>query len=83
MAVDPGMGFSHDITVGYPIYTRDGDHLGEVREIRGSYFKVSAPMQPDYWLPFDTIQSSTGGQVRLNFHKDQLGEHKVANLPAA
>ena len=63
--------------VGAPVCTMDGDTLGKVKEIRGRYFKVDAPMQPDYWLTTDTITSSSGQAVMLTFPKDRLGDFKM------
>jgi len=47
------------ITEGQPVYDADGNELGTVKEVRGSYFKVDAPMAPDYWLRSDAL-SATG-----------------------
>ena len=60
-------------TVGTTVMTSDGDELGQVKEIRGSCFKVDAPMQPDYWLGPDTIASATPTQVTLRIMKSNLG----------
>jgi len=54
----------------------DGDDLGRVKEISGDCFKIDAPMQPDYWLGIDTIDSTTAGEVRLRFNKGSLGDEK-------
>src|SRR5262249_55920687 len=59
------------------IYTRDGDHLGKVKELRGRFFKGDAPMQPDYWLPIDAVAESSGDKVTLASEKHQLGDYKV------
>ena len=68
------------IAEGVSVYTASGDHLGTVKEVRGRYFKVDAPMQRDYWLPMDAVgDSSTTGEVRLSFDKDRLGEYTVAS----
>ena len=62
---------------GTDIYTSDGDKIGQVGEIHGTFFKVDAAMMPDYWLRTDCVLSSSGTGVRLNFSKDQLGDYKV------
>jgi hypothetical protein len=46
------------IMPGCPIFTQDGNHIGEVKEIRGRYFKVDAPMRPDYWLSRNAVATS-------------------------
>jgi hypothetical protein len=60
-----------------PVFTADGDKLGTVREVRGDAFKVDAPMQPDYWLPFSSIATAGADGVRLGFAKDHLGDFKL------
>ncbi len=62
--------------VGARVLTADDDELGKVKEISGSCFKVDVPMQPDYWLATDCIASGTGGDVKLSFTKDKLGDAK-------
>jgi uncharacterized protein (TIGR02271 family) len=47
------------IMEGQPVYDTDGNELGTVKEVRGSYFRVDAPMAPDYWLRSDAL-SATG-----------------------
>ena len=66
----------HDVTPGAEVVTSDGDRIGEVKELQGSYFKVAADMQPDYWLDQDAIGEVTGSRVVLAFDKDQLGAFK-------
>ena len=64
-------------TVGCEIYTADGDKLGTVKEVHGTYFKVDAPMQPDYWLSCDCIRGGTlGNRVDVSFAKSELGDYK-------
>ena len=65
-------------TVGSDIFTADREKLGAVKEVRGNYFKVDAPMQPDYWLPARQIVDIEDGQVRLGFVNEELSLHKLA-----
>jgi len=53
-------------TIGQPVYSADGSELGTVKEVRGAYFKVDAPMQPDYWLRMDACQTSGGRLVVMD-----------------
>ncbi len=65
------------LRTGVAVYTRDGDRLGEVKELRGDYFKVDAPMAPDYWLNSECVHASTGtDRVEVLFDKSQLDEYK-------
>ena len=72
------MTMASNISPGTDVYTSDGDKIGEVKEVRGRYFKVDASGQPDYWLETECCASDyAGGDVRLVFAKDKLGDHKV------
>jgi hypothetical protein len=64
---------------GAHVYTLDGDDLGTVKEVQGAYFKVDAPMQPDYWLRSDCIRTAAADRVELAFDKDHLGDFKVSD----
>ncbi len=64
------------LTADCPVYTADGDKLGTVKEVRGSAFKVNAPMKPDYWLNFGAVRTVTTNRVELAFPKDRLGDYK-------
>lgn len=70
-------GTFHNLTPGAEVYTNDGDKLGEVKEVRGGFFKVEASMQPDYWLSTSHVKSVTGTRVEMNFVKDHLGDYKT------
>ena len=76
-------GFTRDIPLEAEILTLDRDKIGTVREIQGDFFKVDAPMQPDYWLPMSCVSTVTGTEVLLNFVKDRLGDHKLSAPRAA
>ncbi len=59
-------------TIGWPVYTFDGERIGEVGEVRGRYFKVNAPMQPDYWLSTDLVQAAGNRRLTLLIDRNQL-----------
>jgi len=63
--------------IGCDVYTADGDKIGTVKEVQGSYFKVDAPMQSDYWLATDCVKGgSVSNRVELTFPKSELGSYK-------
>lgn len=70
-------GAAEPLTIGCPVFTSDGDEIGRVKEIRGRYFKVDAPMRPDYWLSRETVTASHGGAVTIGVDKKHLGDVKV------
>ena len=74
MTMDP----IRDIKPGLPVFTRDGDQIGEVKEVGDAAFKVNAPMQPDYWLRRDAVLAFNADRVTMDFTHDQLGQHKAA-----
>ena len=68
-----------DIQVGAPVFAQDGTQLGEVKEVRGRYFKVDAPMQKDYWLSMDAVSSATSGQITLAVDSGRLDDYKASD----
>ena len=66
-----------EIKVGQPIYTRDGEKIGDVKEVRDEYIKVDAALQPDYWLRRDLVLSYTTERVTMTFDKADLPGQKV------
>jgi hypothetical protein len=75
------VGYLDESAVGRAVYTRDGDKIGEVKEVRGAFFKVDAPMQPDYWLQSEFAQTAGAEGITMEFGKDDLGDYKVKNPP--
>lgn len=65
------------LTVGSAVYTQDGTHLGKVKEIQGSAFKVDAPMQPDYWLSTQSVSGAMGDGVSVSFSNGELDQHRM------
>jgi hypothetical protein len=66
----------HTPQKGLSVITRDGAHLGTVRETSGSYFKVDAPMHRDYWLSDDLVKALDDGGVVLDVLKDDIGQYQ-------
>ena len=73
MTLDP----ISDLKPGLPVYTSDGELIGEVKEVGAESFKVDVPMQPDYWLRRDAVLSFTIERVTLSCARDQLDQYKV------
>jgi hypothetical protein len=66
-----------EFIVGTPVRSSDDEELGTVKELVGPYFKVSAPMAPDYWLSRDVVRSSDQEQVILGITREELGGYEV------
>ena len=77
------VGYLDESAIGRVVYTRDGDKIGQVKEVRGAFFKVDAPMQPDYWLQSEFAQTNSPEGITMEFGKDDLGDYKVKNPPEA
>jgi hypothetical protein len=68
---------SGQVVPGCAVFTHDGDQIGAVKEVRGRFFKVDAPMRPDYWLSRDLVATATRDAVTLSVDKKHLGDVKV------
>jgi hypothetical protein len=74
-------GHGRRVMAGCAVYTRDGEHLGTVKEVREGYFKVDVKMRPDYWLQTQFVELWSDDRVTLEFPKGDLGDYKVKELP--
>ena len=63
--------------ISWAVFTRDGNKIGTVEELRRGVFKVDAPMQPDFWFSTNHVASNTSTRVMLVFDKDQLGYYRL------
>jgi hypothetical protein len=80
MTNDTGNQSADGINVGAPVFTRDGERLGDIKELRGPYFKVAAPMRPDYWLQLTFAAPDAKGQVVMQWAKDELHTYQVQDI---
>ncbi len=69
--------------LGSAVITADGQDLGLVKEVSGEFFKVDAPLAPDFWLNRAIILRVGGGQVVLEADYDALEHERVAEPPSA
>ena len=67
-----------DLIVGTPIHSADAEEIGTVKEVSGAYFKIDAPMAPDFWLPVSLVRSAHHAAVVLQINKDAIGGYEVA-----
>jgi hypothetical protein len=73
------------ISVGSPIYTRDYQKIGIVKETHGLCVKVGTSwLHRDYWLGPDAIRTAASdGAVMLAIDKAELGDYKLPSPPDA
>ena len=76
----PGTAGFHVVSMGSEVFTTDGERLGSVQDIRVGSFKLNAAIQPDYWLPSNTVASVMGKRITLAFARDRL-DHYRSSLP--
>jgi hypothetical protein len=73
------------VTVGAPVFDRDGARIGKVKEIRQGAFKVERGwFQSDYWLRGEAVESAVPDEaVTLIPTKDQVDDFKIEEPRAA
>ncbi len=64
-------GMNRQIRQGMEVIGRDGETVGEVKEVRSNDFLVDRSMARDVYIPFSACQM-TGGQIRLNVRADEV-----------
>jgi nucleotide-binding universal stress UspA family protein len=70
------------VAVGYPVFTRDGHHLGTVAELAGSRMRVAGRDGTDRWLAAaDGAALLVSSGLRLDFDRADLPKH-VLEPPA-
>lgn len=65
-----------NLMAGTVVLSSDGEALGKIKEIRGGYFKVDAPMARDFWLACESVATEAGDAVRVAFSKETLEANK-------
>ena len=61
----------------------DGELLGTVTEVGGTYVKLSAPMSVDYWLPVESIRETETDLLRTTFASGELSRYRREPEPLA
>jgi len=63
-----------DVQERMQVVGRDGDVIGEVREVAGSSFLVDRPMHRDTYIPFGAVSSVSGNRVTLRYQADDIDD---------
>ena len=64
---------NRQLRVGMEVIGRDGENVGEVKEIRSNDFLVDRSLARDIYIPFTACQM-TNGQIRLNTRADEVDD---------
>lgn len=59
------------IREGMEVIGRDGDRIGQVKEVRANDFLVDRPLARDVYIPISACRS-TNGRIRLNVRADEV-----------
>jgi hypothetical protein len=70
------------IGAGSRLVSRDGQHIGTVKEVRGALFLVDAPMEKDYWLPLERAHLAPDGTAVLDMNHDAISDYKIGDPDA-
>ena len=62
---------NRQIRPGMEVVGRDGEHVGEVKEVRSNDFLVDRSMARDIYIPFHACEMR-GGQIRLNIRENEV-----------
>ena len=67
------------VTVGTPVYAKDGDKVGKIKEVRGQAFKVETGLlQKDYWLSGESVaEAAPDAAVTLVADKNDIDSFKI------
>jgi len=68
----------HHPEPGLAVISDDGNRLGKVKEVSGSYFKVDVPMHRDYWLSAELIREEDNEAVVLEVPRKEVSDHRMA-----
>ena len=68
-----------DLEPGTPVFAADGNRLGTVKEVEGTYFKIDVRLARDYWLDQDCIAYTGETGVTLALASEDVGTYKLKN----
>jgi hypothetical protein len=64
-------GMNRDIRPGMEVIGREGENVGEVKEVRSNDFLVDRSLARDIYIPFNACQIRNG-KIQLNVHADEV-----------
>jgi hypothetical protein len=76
MAMNPAALNQHDVPIGRPIYSADGQLLGRSDGVDSGYVRVAAHAGPNFWLPLHAIQAEESDRLVMVFPLEQLPTYR-------
>ena len=70
------------INSGCPVFSSDGEQLGDVAEVRGRWFEVRAGDEAGSWLAMRDVATASDERITLDFRAENLARHQVPAPPA-
>jgi len=65
------------IAIGSSVYAADGEVVGQVKAVRGSYFQIDVEGAPDYWLSASSVANSETSSVHLRYPSEVISRMAV------
>jgi len=69
------------IAVGASVYAADGEPVGQVKALEGTYFEVDVEGAPDYWLSMTAVVTAEPNTVRLRYPSEVISRMAVPAPP--
>ncbi len=63
-----------EVRPGMEVIGKDGNHIGEVAQVRTNDFLVDRSMDRDVYVPFNACQATDDGRIRLNVRAEDVDE---------
>ncbi len=67
------------IEPGMMVVDADGEQVGQIKELRGRYLLIDAPLQPDFWLQDGAVAGAEGASCRLRLRTGDLDPYKTGD----
>jgi hypothetical protein len=65
------------LTTGCPVFTSDGQQLGEIKEVRDDMFKVDTSWARDIWFARTSVASASDERVTLKFADSDAKRYRL------
>ena len=70
------------VVIGQGVYSSDGHHLGDVKDVGDKQFKLDVARHPDFWLGLDSVADVSDDRVTVSFTAGRVGEFIAEPRPS-